>query len=498
MNSVRTGAFALCVFSSPALADLTARQVWQDWGSHSASYGQTVTGTEMTVGDSLVVTDIKISMKLPGGEVNGAIDRVEFKENGDGTVTVILSPDYPVSLKTKNPDGDVEEMETLFRQDGLKMIASGDETTIRYDVTGPGLSFEMTRLTVNGKERPLELLIRIADIAASYGFTLTETGQRSVMSEGTARSVNFRVASSVPMDESAPGEVSSALFLGEITDISGKSSSIVPDGMNSLNLWTAIGTGFVGEGEISFGATSYSSTVKMPDQEATTTAVRSGAGKLAIELSEAGLRYGVTQTDVVLSFTSPILPIPELNVAMERSESRLMLPLVPSDEPRDFALMSTTKGLTLNEDFWAMFDPSGVLPRDPATMVLDLSGKMRLPVDVLAPTLKNYRPEVEVESVALNDLTLSMGGAILTGTGAFTVDNSTAVPNPDGTVNLRLEGGNALLDNLVTMGLVPPDQANGLRMMIGLFARPGEGEDTLVSDITFKDRQILANGQRLK
>ena len=66
-------------------------------------------------------------------------------------------------------------------------------------------------------------------------------------------------------------------------------------------------------------------------------------------------------------------------------------------------------------------------------------------------------------------------------------------------MNLALSGGNTLLDTLVGMGLLPEEQAMGARLMSGLFARPGDGPDTLVSTIEMKeDGSILANGQRIK
>ena len=49
------------------------------------------------------------------------------------------------------------------------------------------------------------------------------------------------------------------------------------------------------------------------------------------------------------------------------------------------------------------------------------------------------------------------------------------------------------------MGYLPEDQAMGMRMMMGMFAVPGDGEDVLTSTIQVKpDGQILANGQRLR
>ncbi|KZY37515.1 hypothetical protein A3731_41755 [Roseovarius sp. HI0049] len=110
----------------------------------------------------------------------------------------------------------------------------------------------------------------------------------------------------------------------------------------------------------------------------------------------------------------------------------------------------------------------------------------------------------ELNSLDLNSLTVSAAGAELTGDGSFTFDNSDmttfeGMPAPTGSVNLMLVGGNALLDKLVAMGFVPEEQAAGARMMMGLFAVPGDGEDTLTSTIEVKgDGQVLANGQRIR
>jgi hypothetical protein len=110
----------------------------------------------------------------------------------------------------------------------------------------------------------------------------------------------------------------------------------------------------------------------------------------------------------------------------------------------------------------------------------------------------------ELNSMNLNSLVLSLAGAELTGEGAFTFNNEDlesfgGMPAPTGAMDLKLVGGNGLLDKLVAMGFVPEDQALGARMMMGLFAVPGEGEDTLTSKIEVtEDGQVLANGQRLK
>ena len=53
--------------------------------------------------------------------------------------------------------------------------------------------------------------------------------------------------------------------------------------------------------------------------------------------------------------------------------------------------------------------------------------------------------------------------------------------------------------NEIQMGMLPQEQALGARMMMGVFATPGDGDDTLVSKIEVNDQgHVLANGQRLQ
>ena len=169
----------------------------------------------------------------------------------------------------------------------------------------------------------------------------------------------------------------------------------------------------------------------------------------------------------------------------------------------------TLGDFTMSDLIWGIFDPGGQLPRDPATIALDLGGKAKLFYDLFDPEqMEAVESEGaipgEINALDINGLTVRAAGAELTGEGAFTFDNTDfetydGMPAPDGAVDLKLTGANGLLDTLIAMGLVPEDQAMGVRMMMGLFAVPGEGEDSLTSKIEVKgDGQILANGQRIK
>ena len=133
--------------------------------------------------------------------------------------------------------------------------------------------------------------------------------------------------------------------------------------------------------------------------------------------------------------------------------------------------------------------------------IIDIAGSGVLAEDVFDPEVMEElaAPPGQLNALKVNELKLTIAGAELTGDGEFAFNNQFGIPMPSGVANLMLVGGNGLLDTLVGMGLVPEEQAMGARMMMGLFARPGDGEDTLVSTIEVKEEgSILANGQRIQ
>jgi hypothetical protein len=95
-------------------------------------------------------------------------------------------------------------------------------------------------------------------------------------------------------------------------------------------------------------------------------------------------------------------------------------------------------------------------------------------------------------------------GARFEGSGDLTLDNTDKTtfpgfPKPVGSISFTLDGANALIDKLVSMGLIPADQAMMPRMMMGMITVPNDGPDSLKSTIDLTaDGQVLANGQRIK
>ena len=109
----------------------------------------------------------------------------------------------------------------------------------------------------------------------------------------------------------------------------------------------------------------------------------------------------------------------------------------------------------------------------------------------------------ELAAVDLENLRIAAAGALVTGTGAFTFDNSdmqsfAPLPKPEGDVVVEISGLNRLIDNLISMGLVSQEDAMAPRMMMGMFAR-STGDDRMETKLEVTaDGRVLANGQQIR
>jgi hypothetical protein len=205
-----------------------------------------------------------------------------------------------------------------------------------------------------------------------------------------------------------------------------------------------------------------------------------------------------------ISFTSADIPFP-VDIGFAELATDVKFPVTKGDTPSPFTFVFKMVDFTLPENVWALADPTGQLPHDAATLVIDTSGMVRLLADYSAtPAAGEVPPAPEFSAVSVNEIRLKLVGAELTGNGDLTLDNTDLVtfsgmPAPTGILNFSLTGGNALLDKVTAMGLVPADQVTGLRMMMGIFAAPAtDGSDSMTSAVEFKDKGLFVNGQQLQ
>ena len=488
-----TGAAAGALIAGAAHADVTASQVWQDWVAALEGADATYTAESIDESDEQVtVTGLELVSEFEGGSYQVEIDRVVLDTNADGTVTVTTSPRYPIVVEGTDEEGQSTSATLQVSHPDLVMTVSGDEVNRRHAYDAPEITIELVEATQNGEPADLSLSATLTDTSGSYAVSEDETSRfDSTLAAAGAR---LSVAGTDPSND---GTFALAF---EMSDLAADNVTSFLDA-DITDMASALRDGFGTEGSFSYGPTTYSvSGTNADGQFGVQGAAESGS--LMVDLSADGLTYGARNVGQSLTMSGDQVPLPEVTFEIAESEVSVTMPVLPSDEPQPFDAVLRMVDLTVGEDVWGMFDPAGVLPRDPATLVIDVDGTASVSEDLLAEGATMEGPPGDIESLSIDELRLSLLGADLTGTGElkFSAPGGMAVmPQPVGQIGLRLEGANELIDRLVQMGLIPQDQAMSARMMLGMFAQPGEGEDTLNSTFEFtEDGGIIANGQRLR
>jgi len=211
-------------------------------------------------------------------------------------------------------------------------------------------------------------------------------------------------------------------------------------------------------------------------------------------------------TDFDVTFNDRNLFPGDVEFAMDDLSMNYDVPVNASDEPQDFRVATSLKGLTLGDTIWSMIDPAGMLPRDPAEISFDVTGNGSNGTDLLdfaAMAQMFGPPAIEVDDITIENLRIAAVGAEATATGAMTFDwtdfqTIPGIARPEGKVTVNLNGANALMDTLVSMGLIPEQELMMPRMMMGMFATP-VGDDMLETVLEVNSEgHVLANGQRLQ
>lgn len=487
-------AVAAVMGAAPAAADVTAQEVWDNWKEMMGVYGESgiSIGSESQSGDTLTVTDLKVMIEDSSDVVEMTMSEIAFKENGDGTVTVTMSEENPLNISS-----DGTTLPLVIRNEGFEMVVSGTVEEMNFALTADRYGLEATPGTYD-------------DVKISAGSVYMEGIDGSYVSAtGDMRDLDYSInAAAIVMtvEITEPGGPGSVVMSGRIDGLQTEADVTMPldiaEMENPENLFM---DGFSVAASYVFGASDYSFDINA-DGDAGQGAASAAGGSMSISMSKDGFSYeGGAQSPMVSAFGFEI-PFP-VEIAMDSYSYKLVAPLSKSDEPRDFALAVGLRGLTVNDILWSLFDPGEALPRDPATVAFDLTGKVRPLFDALDPAQQMEAAmsdmPAEIDSISLNSLEISAVGADVTGSGAFTFDNTDlatfdGIPRPEGTLTVAVNGANGLIDKLMEMGLLPQEQAMGARMMMGLFATP-VGDDMLESIVEINDQgHVLANGQRLQ
>jgi hypothetical protein len=495
------------ILASPALADLTAAQAWERVQQMSeAYYGEALQVETVTEQGGVVeVRDAIMAIAAPDAEFNMTMPALTFTEQGDGTVLLTTPDEYTMRLLVNGPDGETVSADLKIRESGLDVLMSGDmaKTTMTYGAGEFTMGLENLVLPDNADVPPIFVEMAATGLAGTYIIEDGADGALPVMDiKANAQTMTLTANIKAPEGEEGFAKLDMRID-GLVMDSVGTMLGMAMGPMNGAMDGEMLAK-VNAEGMYGFDALALDFAFE-GDGDQATGALTMGAGAVEFSMADLLISYNEFADDMAFTLSGSAIPLPVISGKIARGEGGITMPLGKTPEATDYGLTFKMIGLEVNETIWSLFDPAQMLPRDPATLIVDLAGKGKLLKDMFDPSFgMGNTPPVDIETLNVKDLKLEVAGADLTGTGSFAFDFNApsafgAGPAVGGVANLKLVGGNGLLDTLVQMGLVDQDSAMGVRMMTSMIAVPGEGEDTLVSEIEItQDGQIAANGQRLK
>jgi hypothetical protein len=493
---------ALALFAgTAAFADVTPEEVWENWQAMLTSSGQTVTTSDVSRdGDTLVVSGLTLSYEKDGGSFSASIDELDFTENDDGSVDVTMSDSYPMLIKAPAAPG-VEggkptDMKITITQPEFLLTASGSVDNMQYDIDAPTVIAKVE--AINGADASVNDLTIEATLTKVIG-TYTVAGpadKKQVTSEFTADKVDFTASGKEPEKQT------DFSMTGTIAGLSGKSGVTMVD---MKDMAAALAAGFAMNSTFNYTSSNFDVTATTEGKPTHITA-SSAEGGLTVALDATHLQYAGNAKTAKVSLSSPDIPFPQVDLGYDEASFNFDIPTAKSDAPSDFAFLTKLVGFNVSEPIWGMVDPTGALPHDGATLIIDAKGKTTLKSDLFSEMEQGAMgsaPPPELNALNLDEIKVSIAGAELTGNGALTFDNTDmttfdGVPLPTGKIDLKLTGANTLLDKIVAMGYLTQDDAMGYKMMAGMFTNSAPDKDELTSALEFKDKGFYANGQRLK
>ncbi|MEO7382211.1 MAG: DUF2125 domain-containing protein [Paracoccaceae bacterium] len=494
-------AIALLLTSTAVFADVTPEDVWQAWQDAAGSMGQKVTADSANRdGDALVVKGISIAFDGDKGGT-ATFDTVSFVDNGDGTVGIVFPDSYPVTLSVPPSGSDTgpTAVNLTANMPGATITASGTPEAISYKTDAPEIGVTLDSVKpADGSVVDASADVKLTGATGTYLVEGAESGKK-ITEDFSAKSLDIKIKGADATRASAFDMTAS------IADFGGK---IAVDGISGdmTDLNAALKAGFAFDGSFTHGATSFD--INATDAGKPTKIAGSfGSGDLAVTLDANKLHYASGSKTASVTITSPEIPVPDLTLGFGELAFDLLMPVAKSDTPADFAFVTKIIDLKVSDAVWALIDPTGGIPHDPATLIFDTKGTATITKDIMTDAANveagNDAPPGLLNSLDLNQLDLKIAGAEVTSNGAFTFDNSdmttfSGVPAPTGKIDIKAVGVNALIDKLVAMGLLPQDQVMQGRMMMAMFANTSTTSDEITSTLEFKDKHFFANGQQLQ
>ena len=517
-------ALAVLVLTAPAFAAVTPAEVWQNWIEYYKANGYTVTeGARDEAGETLTLRDVVIAYKAPQDEatVQFTLPEVVLTGTGDGNVRTTLAETSPATISFRNEDDEMVTLTGSLTMKDAEIVTSGEAADMTHDARAAEVVASLDSVRTAEQEKPFPLSLKM----------LNMTSRQHVVDGPLTRIDATMAADRIEWtgafddtDGESPARIS---FDGGIDRIQGSGSVATPKGIDTAkDINAALKAGMSVNGTMTAGAGRFAFDFAGKDDDGNDQAAKGSAGFEGAELtggmSADGLKYQGSADATSAEMTGSDLPMP-VSYAMQSTTFDLQVPVMKSESPVPFKFAYSIGGLTIADGVWDLFDSARVLPRDPASLDIDITGMAALKADLLDPAnleddadaatdagpdgesaidpdAQQDAQPFEPTEITVNKLALDAAGARIDASGALKVPDGGSMDAPVGKLTARVEGANGLIDKLTQMGLIAEDQVAGFRMMLAMFAKPApEGGDALVSELEFKEGgQIFANGQQVK
>lgn len=505
-----SSALALVAMTAPAFAEVNAEQVWQTWVDYYKSSGYTVTeGSREQAGDNLTVKDVVLSYGAEDSvQASVNLPQVTLQTTGDGNIRTVYPDEVTGSFADNSNAEDPVTASFTLAMPGNETVSSGSPEKMTHEFNYPTMALSVDSVKYDDKE-----------LATPFKLTVTNSTGTLESTKGDISEYAYDMKS-----EKADFTLDAAPADGEKFASSGTFEALEAVGTVKANpdmlaseadLNAALKQGMALAGTVKSGAMNTTFDVTAADESGQPT---STSGKttsegvdLTFSMSQAGLAYqgAADKTDVEMTVSQ--MPFP-LAYGVEGISFDIQIPVMKADDAQPFKMAYSLAGLTLSDSLWDLFDGQKVLPRDPASFELDVTGLAKVDQDLMAAAAEledastdgtdmdaAEQPFMPTE-VTLNRLALSLLGASAEASGDLKAPEGGDITTPVGEVHARYENLNQLFDNLTATGLVPAEQLAGVRMMLAMFAKVDANDaNVMTTDIELKeDGSIFANGQQIK
>lgn len=477
------------LMSGTAHAALTADQVWADLQAAATAAGMKITVATEVAGDGELTLN-GVTVAPEGAPTIATISELSLVEQEDGSVAF-----FPGEIKLE----DTAPATVSVEHQELSISVFEDEAGLGY-----GIDADSLKIVVDVAEGAGETAKSFAGT-----FDLTSLGGRYTRG-AAALGLEFaadklvydikQVDAALGMDSAQISDTADLAITGEMT---------LPEGIDLMSLQGApaiLEAARAGLG-IALTATQGVSTGELVDNNPMlpmSLAFSAQPGETGIVLNAEEMTFATSVEGVAFEARPPMVPASSKATA-DSFGVAFSMPMSAVEAAGEYTFAMNIGNLVADESVWTMFDPNAALDHGPLDIALDLGGLAKIDaIDLMLSSETGAPPTSvpELQTLDIRTLAAKVAGAALTGTGAFTFDNSMVAaggpPMPIGTADLRLEGGNKLIDGLIKLGVLTEEDATGARMMMAMFGKP-EGDDVLTSKVEAKEGgSIFVNGQQIQ